>query len=109
MPRFQEPYFSANTKLLPAYRELAREAGCSAAQLALAWLLQRHPGMHVIPGTTNPDHLEEDYKALNVTLSDDLVSRVDELINATTVSGPRYNATTQAEIDTEEIELAASA
>ncbi len=109
MPRFQEPHFSMNRKLLPAYRELARDAGCSAAQLALAWILHRHPDMHVIPGTTNPDHLEEDFGALNVTLTEDLASRVEELINATTVSGPRYNAATQAEIDTEEIELAASA
>jgi aryl-alcohol dehydrogenase-like predicted oxidoreductase len=109
MPRFQEPHFSTNMKLLPAYRELAREAGCSAAQLALAWLLHRHPGIHIIPGTTKLNHLEEDFQALNVALTEEIVARVDELINATTVSGPRYNATTQAEIDTEEIELAVPA
>lgn len=109
MPRFQEPHFSKNQRLLPQYRALAREAGCSAAQLALAWLLNRHPNMHVIPGTTKVSHLEENFKALEMSLSDDIISRVDMLINATTVSGPRYNAATQAEIDTEEIELAVPA
>lgn len=105
MPRFQEPHFSKNRKLLPQYRTLARNAGCSAAQLALAWLLHRHPGIHVIPGTTKLDHLEENYAALDVSLTDDIVSRVDTVVNATTVSGPRYNATTQSELDTEEIVL----
>ena len=109
MPRFQEPHFSKNVKLLDAYRRLARAAGCSSAQLALAWLLHRHPAMHAIPGTTNINHLEENFQALTVSLTADIISRIDEVVNATTVSGPRYNATTQAEIDTEEIELAVPA
>jgi aryl-alcohol dehydrogenase-like predicted oxidoreductase len=109
MPRFQEPHFSNNVKLLDAYRECAREAGCSAAQLALAWLLHRHPGIHVIPGTTRLSHLQENFQALDVSLTADMVSRVDGIVNASTVSGPRYNATTRAEIDTEEIELAVPA
>jgi aryl-alcohol dehydrogenase-like predicted oxidoreductase len=106
MPRFQEPHFSRNAALLDDYRQLAREAGCSAAQLALAWLLHRRPGIHVIPGTTSLSHLEENFQALDVALTADMVSRVDDIVNASTVSGPRYNAATQAEIDTEEIELA---
>lgn len=109
MPRFQEPHFSKNVKLLDRYRALAREAGCTAAQLALAWLLNRHPGMHVIPGTTSVSHLEENFGALNVELTEEMISSVDDVINASTVSGPRYNATTQAEIDTEELELSVPA
>jgi aryl-alcohol dehydrogenase-like predicted oxidoreductase len=103
MPRFQEPHFSKNTKLLVRYREVAREAGCTAAQLALAWMLNRHPGIHVIPGTTRVEHLEENFQALQITLTQEIVDQVDALINSSTVSGPRYNATTQSEIDTEEI------
>lgn len=103
MPRFQEPHFSQNVKLLADYRQLAREAGCSAAQLALAWLLNRNPGIHVLPGTTSLSHLEEDFQALDISLAPEMVSRVDSVVNASTVSGPRYNAVTQAEIDTEEI------
>lgn len=109
MPRFQAPNFQENVKLLGRYRALAREAGCTAAQLALAWLLRRHPGIHVIPGTTSLSHLEENFRALDVTLSDDLVERVDDVVNASTVSGARYNAATQAEIDTEELDVAVPA
>jgi aryl-alcohol dehydrogenase-like predicted oxidoreductase len=103
MPRFQEPHFSENAKLLRRYRDLAREAGCTAAQLALAWILNKHPGIHVIPGTTSIAHLEENFAALAVSLTQELIEQVDSVINSSTVSGPRYNAATQAEIDTEEI------
>jgi len=103
MPRFQEPHYSENAKLLGRYRELAVEAGCTAAQLALAWLLNKHPGIHVIPGTTSLTHLEENYQALSIALNPEIIDQVDATINASTVSGPRYNAATQAEIDTEEI------
>lgn len=104
MPRFQEPHFSANQKLLAEYRAIARDAGCTPAQLALAWVLRHGDNMHVIPGTTSVEHLEEDFGALDVELDDDIVERVDALINQDTISGPRYPAATQAEIDTEEFE-----
>ena len=102
MPRFQEPHFSANREWLPRYRAIADAAGCTPAQLALAWVLRHGENVHVIPGTTSVDHLQEDWDALDVDLSDDTVASVDELVNERTVSGPRYPAPTQAEIDTEE-------
>jgi aryl-alcohol dehydrogenase-like predicted oxidoreductase len=102
MPRFQEPHFSENQKLLPEYRAIAADAGCTPAQLALAWVLSHGENMHVIPGTTSVEHLEEDFGALDVELGDDVVERVEALVNQRTVSGPRYPAPTQAEIDTEE-------
>jgi pyridoxine 4-dehydrogenase len=49
---------------------LAREHGTTPAQLALAWLLRRSPVMLPIPGTSKVDHLEENMKAADVTLSD---------------------------------------
>jgi aryl-alcohol dehydrogenase-like predicted oxidoreductase len=102
MPRFQQPYFSHNRELLARYREMAAEAGCTPAQLALAWLLHRAPHIHVIPGTTSIAHLQEDVLAGNVRLSAKVLQALNELINVGTVSGPRYPAATQAEIDTEE-------
>lgn len=102
MPRFQEPHFSKNALLLADYRRIAKEAGCSSAQLALAWLLARAPYIHVIPGTTSHDHLAENAKAAAISLSEATISAVGELINSATISGARYNANTQSEIDTEE-------
>jgi aryl-alcohol dehydrogenase-like predicted oxidoreductase len=104
MPRFQEPHFSANMRLLPEYRTIACEVGCSPAQLAIAWVLGKGDNMHVIPGTTSAAHLEEDVRASGIELSDEVVARLDGLINRETVSGPRYPAQTQAEIDTEQFD-----
>ncbi len=104
MPRFQEPHFSANRQWLPDFRDIADDAGCTPAQLALAWVLGKGDNVHVIPGTTSVQHLVGDVAALDVELSDAVVDRLDALINPDTVSGPRYPASTQTEIDTEEFE-----
>ena len=102
MPRFQEPHWSANARLLVEYRALAREVGCTPAQLALAWLLAKAPHVVPIPGTTSLAHLEENLAAAGIELDAELLVRLEALINPTTVSGPRYPPATQLEIDTEE-------
>lgn len=102
MPRFQEPHFSMNNGWLPAYRAIADEAGCTPAQLSLAWVLQQGLQNHAIPGTTSVAHLEEDWGALAVTLPAEIIVKVNKLVDHRTVSGPRYPAPTQAEVDTEE-------
>jgi aryl-alcohol dehydrogenase-like predicted oxidoreductase len=102
MPRFQGEHLQANLRWLPAYRELAAEAGCTPAQLALAWLLQKAPHILLIPGTTSVGHLSDDLRAAEMRLEVPLIARLEALINQATVSGCRYNAATQAEIDTED-------
>jgi aryl-alcohol dehydrogenase-like predicted oxidoreductase len=102
MPRFEPANYAANLRLLDEYGAVAAEAGCTMAQLALAWLL--HRGEHVIPipGTTSLAHLRDDLGATQVALTAAQMARLDALINARTVAGARYNAATQKEIDTEE-------
>jgi aryl-alcohol dehydrogenase-like predicted oxidoreductase len=102
LPRFQEPAFTANTRLLESFRALARELGCSAAQLALAWVLHQAPHVLALPGTTSVAHLEDDVAAAGLALSAETLARLDALINQRTVAGPRYPATSQAEVDTEQ-------
>ena len=109
MPRFQEPDFPRNRELVSGWMSLAREAGCTGAQLALAWLLRKSDCIHPIPGTTSIAHLEENLKAEHVALAPGLVERMEQHINHGTISGPRYNAATQAEIDTEELAVDDSA
>lgn len=102
MPRFHEPHFSKNTELLGQYRSIANDAGCTGAQLSLAWLLHQSPHLHVIPGTTSVDHLEENVAAADISLDAATLKKVGELVNQETISGPRYPDQTQKEIDTEE-------
>jgi len=102
MPRFQPGTYAANLKLLEGFAQLADEAGCSMVQLALAWLLARGEHIVPIPGTTNIAHLEENLGADAVVLAPGIVQRADGVINRHTVSGARYNAAAQADVDTEE-------
>ena len=101
MPRFAPENYAANLRLMPAFRQLAVDAQCTPAQLALAWLLQKASHIIPIPGTTNVQHLHEDLSAAQVQLSLDAMAAVDALINQTTVSGARYNDQASGEVDTE--------
>ncbi len=101
MPRFHPANYAANMQLLPAYQAVAREVGCTPAQLALAWLLHKGDDIIPIPGTTSLSHLSEDLAAVDVKLSPATLTKVEALINQTTVVGPRYSAQSQSEVDTE--------
>ena len=101
MPRFQGENWQANLRLLAPYEALAAEAGCTPAQLALAWLLAQGEFIIPIPGTTRLDHLAEDAGGASVSVSPDLLARAGALISPATVAGDRYNEATYAEIDTE--------
>ena len=102
MPRFQGENWALNLSLLDGFSAVAREVGCTNAQLSLAWVMAQRPFITPIPGTTSLAHLEEDAGADAVTLSVEVQAQLDALINPATVHGPRYNATTQPEIDTED-------
>ncbi len=104
MPRFAPEAYAANLKLLDGYQAIARDVGCTPAQLALAWLL--HQGEHIIPipGTTNVEHLHDDLGAVNVRLDAATMERLGALINERTVVGNRYNAQSASEVDTEAFE-----
>jgi aryl-alcohol dehydrogenase-like predicted oxidoreductase len=103
MPRFQAGHWEKNLELLGPYAEVAREQRCTMGQLALAWLLAKAPHIVPIPGTTRVDHMQENLGALDVRLSPATIERLDAIINTRTVSGPRYNAATLPEIDTEDV------
>jgi aryl-alcohol dehydrogenase-like predicted oxidoreductase len=102
MPRFTEPHFTENLRLLGPYRELACEAGCTPAQLALAWLLHKAPHVIPIPGTTSIAHLEENVAAASIRLDAKLIVRLETLVTRAAVHGERYSAAVQADSDTEE-------
>jgi aryl-alcohol dehydrogenase-like predicted oxidoreductase len=101
MPRFEAAAHAANLELLGEYTRLARSAHLSLAQLALAWVLSRGEHVVAIPGTTCRAHLEENLGASTVELPPDLAAQLDALINPRSIVGERYNAATQAEVDTE--------
>jgi aryl-alcohol dehydrogenase-like predicted oxidoreductase len=103
MPRFQPAVIEQiSEQLMPKYRAIAAEVGCTAGQLALAWVLKKAPTIVAIPGTTNFSHAQENLAAANVNLSDAQFTQLDALINQKTVPFPRYTAAAQSDVGTEE-------
>ena len=107
MPRFQPEHFARNLRLLDALQGLATETGFTLAQLAMGWLLEQSEQLIPIPGTSSVAHLQENLSADTVVLSMEVLTRLDAIVNENTVSGARYNAATQQEIDTEEFGVSA--
>lgn len=101
MPRFQPPHWAANLELHRRVAALAREAGCTVAQLALAWVLSRGDHVVPIPGTTNPSHLAENVAAAACELPAGLLARLSAAVDTATVAGDRYGAQARGEVDTE--------
>ena len=62
----------------PELAKLAREHGMTAAQMALAWLLAKE-GVIVIPKSSDPDRLKEDYAALDIRLTAEQLAALDRL------------------------------
>ena len=101
MPRFAPDAYAQNLRLLDGFGAIASEAGCTPAQLSLAWLLTRGEHVIPIPGTTRIDHLEENIAAAAVALDAGLVDRVDALLTPAAIVGGRYSPQNQTEVDTE--------
>lgn len=102
MPRFREPNLGRNQQLLAALTTVAADLGHTPAQVSLAWLLTRDPGLVTIPGTASVAHLEENWHARDVTLDAATMTRLEAMINQATVAGHRYSPAMNAAIDTED-------
>lgn len=99
-PRFEPDAFKKNTALLIPFAEIAEENNCSMAQLAIAWLLHRDKDVP-IPGTKHIEFMKENAGAANVELSTETVTKLNDLINESTVTGARYDASRMASADSE--------
>lgn len=89
-PRFQGENFQKNLALVEEVEHLADEKEVTPAQLALAWVLHRGNDVVPIPGTTNPEHLDENIAAVDVQLSENELDRLDEIAPPGAAAGDRY-------------------
>jgi aryl-alcohol dehydrogenase-like predicted oxidoreductase len=90
LPRFTAEHRATNSALVEHLAVIAAQQGVTTSQLALAWLLQKQPSIHAIPGTRNPRYLIENFAALQLELSAPTVSALEQLFAAGSVSGARY-------------------
>ncbi len=94
-PRFETESFRHNYQLVEQVKLQAEEKGITAAQLALAWVLARGADVVPIPGTKRRSYLEENVAALDVELSPEDLSRLEEAVPRDAVVGQRYPDMTQ--------------
>ena len=101
-PRFQGENFDKNLELVSRIQKLAKEKGCTASQLALAWVLAQSVGQASIvpiPGTKRRTFLEENSGALDVALSRQELARLDEIAPKGAASGMRYPQAVMAAVN----------
>jgi aryl-alcohol dehydrogenase-like predicted oxidoreductase len=90
MPRLQEENLRRNLELAQRVEEIAKDTGCTPAQLALAWLLAQGEYIVPIPGTKRIKYLEENAQAVNLTLTPKERARINELLPRGAAAGERY-------------------
>ena len=96
LPRFQPPNFENNMKLVKKVETLAQKKKCTAAQLALAWVmsLSKKEGMPTfipIPGSTTVDRVIENGRASDVELNEQDLAEIDQMLGTCEVTGDRYH------------------
>lgn len=95
-PRFMGDNFQRNLDLVAKVQAVAADKGCSAAQLALAWLLAQGSDIVPIPGTRHRDRLDDNVAALKVRLTEDDLRQLDEVAPLGAAAGERYAAASLA-------------
>jgi aryl-alcohol dehydrogenase-like predicted oxidoreductase len=90
-PRFQGENFAKNLLTVGKVEEIAREKGCTPAQLALAWLLAQGEHIVPIPGTTHAARLKENIAAADVSLTAADLARIAAVAPSGVAAGARYD------------------
>jgi aryl-alcohol dehydrogenase-like predicted oxidoreductase len=101
-PRYSEPNFSQNMKLVAAYNLIAADQGVTPAQLSMAWAHSKGDHIVTIPGSQKIAHVEENIARWDWQPSTEIIAQIDALINQQTVAGNRYPEAMQRSIDTED-------
>lgn len=89
-PRFQGDNLERNLKLLEPVKALAAAKGASPAQIALAWMANKHDHVIPIPGTRKAGHLDANAAAMDITLSPDEIAQLDQAVPKDAAEGTRY-------------------
>jgi aryl-alcohol dehydrogenase-like predicted oxidoreductase len=89
-PRFQTDNMERNLALVRHLEKMAAQKGCTAGQLALAWVLSKGEDIVPIFGTKRRTYLEENLGALHIALSAEDVTQIEELAPKGAFAGERY-------------------
>jgi len=90
-PRLQGENLAKNLNLVDAVQAMAAAKGCTAAQLALAWVLAQGDHIIPIPGTRRQKYVDQNIGALAVTLTESDLARLDRIAPRDVAAGERYS------------------
>ena len=91
LPRFHEEHWQNNSSLVSEFAVLAHEKGCTASQLALAWVLAQGDDIIPIPGTKQRKYLAENAAATGIEISKAEQEKIEAIINKYPDTGNRYS------------------
>lgn len=97
-PRFQGENFAKNLAVVDKVRDIAQRKQVTSAQLALAWVLEQGEDIVAIPGTTNPQHLEQNLTAEQIRLPQEELDSIESVAPSGVASGERYPAPAMEQI-----------
>jgi aryl-alcohol dehydrogenase-like predicted oxidoreductase len=92
LPKYSEKNFPKILELVQKLKDVANAHGSTAAQVALAWLLEQGPEIIPIPGTKSAAKMDENAAAALLQLSDQEVREIRTLAERTEIEGTRYPA-----------------
>jgi aryl-alcohol dehydrogenase-like predicted oxidoreductase len=98
-PRFQGENFRKNLDLVAKIEELAQHKGCTASQLALAWVLAQGRDVVPIPGTKQAKFVDENLAAAGVVLSPEDLRAINLVLPPGSTAGDRYSAQAMAAVN----------
>lgn len=93
-PRFTPEAIRANRPVVALLERVGQRRGATSGQVALSWLLARKPWIAPIPGTTKPNHLQENLGALAVQLTGEDVKEIEDGFAAIRIQGARSSEPT---------------
>ena len=95
-PRFSKENREANQALVDLVISIAKDKNATPAQIALGWLLAQKPFIVPIPGTSKLHRLQENIGAVNISLTDDELNKINSILTTIKIVGERYPAQIQA-------------
>ena len=99
LPQFTPDALKHNMPLVNLVRRWAERKGITPAQFALVWMLSRKSWITPIPGTTNPDHLDDFLGASDVRLTAYEMEEFDREYSKINLMGHRADPFTESQID----------
>jgi len=91
LPRYQQEHQDNNQNLAAEFAEIAKQKGCSPAQLAIGWVLAQGDNIIPIPGTKKRKNLKDNAGSVDVTLTAEDAKKIEDLLAKYPDTGDRYS------------------